>query len=60
MQPNFKLSIVMSPVQTVLVISDGVPDNKEAVEKVIIDATQKHMSSDSELSITFIQVSYIS
>lgn len=38
------------------VITDGTPDSKEAVERVIIDATNKYMRSDGDLSISFIQI----
>jgi hypothetical protein len=43
--------------ETILVITDGTPDNKSAVERVIIAATKK-MKSDEDLSITIIQVGH--
>lgn len=42
--------------ETILVITDGVPDDKKAVEDVIVFATKFLMSEDEDLSITFIQV----
>jgi Mg-chelatase subunit ChlD len=42
--------------QTILVITDGVPDNKIAVEQVIINATKTIMEKDEDLSITIVQV----
>jgi uncharacterized protein with von Willebrand factor type A (vWA) domain len=41
--------------ETILVITDGEPDDRKAVVQVIIDATQK-MDRDEELAISFIQV----
>lgn len=40
---------------TLLVITDGVPDDRDAVEKRIRDASNS-LTSDEELSISFIQV----
>ena len=41
--------------ETILVVSDGEPDNRMAVVEVIINATQK-IQGDEELAISFIQV----
>ena len=41
--------------ETILVVTDGEPDNKIHVEKVIIDAANA-LGDDNELSITLIQV----
>lgn len=41
--------------ETILVITDGQPDDEDAVARVIIAATQR-MSRDEELSISFIQI----
>jgi hypothetical protein len=41
--------------ETILVITDGEPDDRRAVIDVIINATQK-MDRDEELAISFIQV----
>jgi uncharacterized protein with von Willebrand factor type A (vWA) domain len=41
--------------ETILVITDGEPDDRRSVYEVIIEATGK-MQSDSELAISFIQV----
>ena len=41
--------------ETILIITDGVPDNRTSVEKVIIDASNK-LDVDNDLSITVIQV----
>jgi uncharacterized protein with von Willebrand factor type A (vWA) domain len=41
--------------ETILVITDGVPDNRMAVVEVIVNATQK-IERDEELAISFIQV----
>ena len=41
--------------ETILVITDGEPDDRRAVIQVIIDATQR-MDRDEELAISFIQV----
>ena len=42
--------------ETILVITDGVPDNAQAVEEVIINATNQYMRTDNDLSISFIQI----
>ena len=42
--------------ETLLVISDGEPSDRDEVERVIINATKQYMSVDEDLSITFIQV----
>ena len=42
--------------ETLLVISDGEPSDREEVERVIINATKQYMTVDEDLSITFIQV----
>lgn len=42
--------------ETILVITDGVPDNAPAVEEVIINATNRYMRTDNDLSISFIQI----
>ena len=42
--------------ETILVITDGEPSDRDAVERVIINATKQHMRVDEDLSITFIQV----
>jgi hypothetical protein len=41
--------------ETILVITDGEPDDRRAVYEVIIEATSR-MQSDAELAISFIQV----
>lgn len=41
--------------ETILVITDGAPDNKQAVKEVIKDATWK-ITCDEELSISFVQI----
>jgi vWA found in TerF C terminus len=41
--------------ETILVVTDGEPDDRRAVIEVIINATQK-MQRDEELAISFIQV----
>jgi uncharacterized protein with von Willebrand factor type A (vWA) domain len=41
--------------ETILVITDGEPDDRKAVVQVIIDASQK-LDRDEELAISFIQV----
>ncbi len=41
--------------ETILVITDGEPDDRKSVFEVIINATQK-MTKDEELAISFIQI----
>ena len=41
--------------ETILVVTDGEPDDRKAVMQVILDATQK-LDRDEELAISFIQV----
>ncbi|NJL91677.1 MAG: VWA domain-containing protein [Coleofasciculaceae cyanobacterium SM2_1_6] len=41
--------------ETILVVTDGEPDDRKAVMKVIIEASRK-MERDEELAISFIQV----
>ncbi len=41
--------------ETILVVTDGEPDDRKAVMKVIIEASRK-MDRDAELAISFIQV----
>lgn len=41
--------------ETILVVTDGEPDDRKAVMKVIIDASRR-MEKDEELAISFIQV----
>jgi uncharacterized protein with von Willebrand factor type A (vWA) domain len=41
--------------ETILVITDGEPDDRKAVMQVVINATQ-HMDRDEELAISFVQV----
>ena len=41
--------------ETILVVTDGEPDDRKAVMKVIIEASRK-MDKDEELAISFIQV----
>ncbi len=41
--------------ETILVVTDGEPDDRKAVMKVIIEAS-RHMDRDEELAISFIQV----
>jgi uncharacterized protein with von Willebrand factor type A (vWA) domain len=41
--------------ETILVVTDGEPDDRKAVMQVVINATQ-HMDRDEELAISFIQV----
>lgn len=40
---------------TIVVVTDGVPDDGAAVAKVIIDASQK-LDKDEELAISFVQI----
>jgi uncharacterized protein YegL len=42
--------------ETILVITDGVPNDKASVERVLIEATKKYMQNDNVLSVTIIQV----
>lgn len=41
--------------ETILVVTDGEPDDRKAVMKVIIEASRK-MDKDEELAISFVQV----
>jgi hypothetical protein len=41
--------------ETILVVTDGKPDDQVAVAKIIVEATQK-MDRDEELAISFIQI----
>lgn len=41
--------------ETILVVTDGEPDDRRSVYEVIIEATQR-MDADAELAISFIQV----
>ncbi|MDY7012754.1 MAG: hypothetical protein SVX43_03980 [Cyanobacteriota bacterium] len=41
--------------ETLLVVTDGEPDNREAVVRAIVDASQR-IDRDEELAISFIQV----
>jgi hypothetical protein len=41
--------------ETILVITDGEPDDRKAVMEVIVNATRK-MDRDEELAISFVQV----
>ncbi len=41
--------------ETILVVTDGEPDDRKSVFEVIINATQK-MTKDEELAISFIQI----
>ncbi|MBD2776498.1 vWA domain-containing protein [Iningainema tapete] len=41
--------------ETILVVTDGEPDDRKAVMRVIIEAS-RHMDIDEELAISFIQV----
>lgn len=41
----------------ILVLTDGVPDNKEAAAKVIVDASNK-LEKDEDLTILFLQVGH--
>jgi uncharacterized protein with von Willebrand factor type A (vWA) domain len=41
--------------ETILVVTDGEPDDRQAVMQVVINATQ-HMDRDEELAISFVQV----
>jgi uncharacterized protein with von Willebrand factor type A (vWA) domain len=41
--------------ETILVVTDGEPDDRKAVMQVVINATQ-HMDRDEELAISFVQV----
>jgi uncharacterized protein with von Willebrand factor type A (vWA) domain len=43
--------------ETILVITDGEPDDRKAAIEVIINATQK-MQDDAELALSFIQVGH--
>jgi hypothetical protein len=42
--------------ETILVITDGMPDSQEEVERVIIEATKDKMSRQEDLSITIVQI----
>merc|ERR1711934_448452 len=42
--------------ETILVITDGQPNSKDGVRRVITEATHKYMNTDDDLSISFIQV----
>ncbi|MBE9129912.1 MULTISPECIES: vWA domain-containing protein [unclassified Coleofasciculus] len=41
--------------ETIIVVTDGEPDDRKAVMKVIIEAS-RHMERDEELAISFIQI----
>ncbi len=41
----------------ILVMTDGEPNDKQAVKNVIIDATKK-MTADEELAISFVQIGH--
>lgn len=41
--------------ETILIITDGAPDNKKTVKRVLVEATLE-MKTDEELSISIIQV----
>jgi vWA found in TerF C terminus len=41
--------------ETILVVTDGEPDDRKAVMKVIIEAS-RHLDKDEELAISFIQI----
>ncbi|NUN63467.1 VWA domain-containing protein [Pseudanabaena biceps] len=41
--------------ETILIITDGEPDDRRSVFEVIIEAT-RHLTSDEELALSFIQV----
>ncbi len=43
--------------ETILIITDGEPDDRRSVYEIIIDATGR-MQSDAELAISFIQVGF--
>ena len=42
--------------ETILVITDGTPDNRNDVQKALIYATKNYMKDDNDLSVTIIQV----
>ncbi len=42
--------------ETILVITDGAPTDRQKVEEVIIRATFQYMERDEDLSITFMQI----
>lgn len=42
--------------ETILVITDGEPNDKSEVERVIINATHEYMNEKDDLSITIIQI----
>ena len=46
---------VKSNGETILVVTDGKPDDQEAVAKAIIEAS-KQIDKDEELAISFIQI----
>ncbi len=46
---------IKSSGETILVVTDGEPDDRKAVMKVIIEASRK-MDRDEELAVSFIQV----
>lgn len=48
------VELVLKPI-IVIVVTDGQPDSKADLKKVIIDATQK-MDADEEIGITFLQI----
>jgi len=41
--------------ETILVVTDGIPDNEQEVKNVIIDATKK-LATKEQLSVSFIQI----
>lgn len=42
--------------EIILVVTDGEPNDRDAVKKVIVDATKKLDNGDGELGISFIQI----
>ncbi len=46
---------IQSSGETILIVTDGEPDDRKAVFEVIIDATRR-MEKDEELAISFIQI----
>jgi len=53
----FNEHFTKQPVQptTILIVTDGVPDNQSTVKKEIIDAANR-INKDEDLSVTFVQI----
>ncbi|NES85641.1 MAG: hypothetical protein F6K10_31905 [Moorea sp. SIO2B7] len=55
LQEAFKLHFERGGQSTILVVTDGAPDNRKAVFRTIIEATQK-ISEDKELGVSLLQI----